>query len=131
MTREELIEVMARGEVGREIEVAIYYALAEPEPHWTDARWADCLAGMNAEQTWRWLSRFRSEWTGVTTSLDAAVALVERVRPGWGWSVSSSAGHARANVWNLSRLSPMPPHTKAPTPAAALVAALLKAMGGE
>lgn len=54
-------------------------------------------------------------------SLDAAIALVERVRPGAIWQVMSSDKTALANVDSVTV------QVAAPTPAAALIAALLKA----
>ena len=64
------------------------------------------------------------EYNGeVLDSLDAAVALVERVRPGAPktlvWLKHGVQAHFEDEM------------ADAPTPAAALVAALLKAMGGE
>lgn len=73
----------------------------------------------------------------LTTSLDAAVALVERVRPGWYWDVSKvfPSGNMRAG------LNPPPvQHGEhwlrdigaiafSSTPASALVAALLRSEG--
>ena len=66
----------------------------------------------------------------VSTSLDAAVALVERVIPKCEWSIDKFDGDPVAHVDH-----PNDPHgmlgrrAQAPTPAAALVAALLKAKG--
>ena len=59
-------------------------------------------------------------WPAYCNSLDAAVALVERVRPGVGWDIiRSPKGMPQGSVGDHS--------ADAPTPAAALVAALLKA----
>lgn len=64
-----------------------------------------------------------------TASLDAALALVERVLPGWDWVLSSVDGHrASAEVtppdWPVEALH----YKTAKTPALALLAAMLKAL---
>lgn len=63
----------------------------------------------------------------ILQSLDAAIALVERVLPGWKWSVGSHGGRFRAGVVKTSPLRPMPTISNADTPALALIAALLRA----
>lgn len=60
----------------------------------------------------------------------AAVALVERLLPGWDWEVSREKGKAYAGVWpegKYASLGSDPPKMVA-TPALALVAACLRAL---
>lgn len=81
--------------------------------------WAKALNHMIAQPVERY-----------TSSIDAALALCERVLPGCHWSVSNAAVRPRANVWMASPISrgiSPPPHSSAATPALALLAALLKA----
>lgn len=85
-----------------------------------------------------------------TRSVDAALALVEKMRPGYRWGVSSVAikigaypdgktayGEGfRAHVTKNSPLRPMPSTADAPTPALAIILALLRSLlntteGGE
>jgi len=65
-----------------------------------------------------------------TSSVDAALALVERVLPGWWWAVGQySGGAASANVSRDGKRHG--PDVMAPTPALALLAALLTALLAE
>lgn len=59
----------------------------------------------------------------VLDSLDAAVALVERVRPNDLWAVGKAVDHYSCHIATGETVL----HGYAPTPAAALVAALLRA----
>jgi hypothetical protein len=66
-------------------------------------------------------------WPTYTASIDAAVALIERVLPGCEWDVSTASGGRAGYEVEIVR-----PHGGAwtrpgPTPALALVAALLEA----
>lgn len=64
-------------------------------------------------------------WTSYTASLDAVVALVERVLPGWKWRVSSNQGE-------VFQRDPECGHDGyAATPAIALVIATLRALSQE
>ncbi len=65
-----------------------------------------------------------------TSSIDAAVALVERCFPGWKWGVHphAQAGLYRAHVTKSSPFRPMPNIGDAGTPPLAIVAALLSAL---
>lgn len=77
-----------------------------------------------------------------TFSVDAALALVEKMRPGYRWGVSSVAikigaypdgktayGEGfRAHVTKNSPLRPMPSTADAPTPALAIIRALLRSL---
>lgn len=78
-----------------------------------------------------------------TASIDAALALVERMLPGWKWGVSSIAVRTgektaegyprygegfRAHVTAVSALRPMPSIGEAPTAPLAILLALLTAL---
>lgn len=73
-----------------------------------------------------------------TTSLDAAVALVERVLPGCDWTARTRRKHpykgvypSEATIWGTDTSQSLgATNGFAPTPAAALIVALLKANGG-
>lgn len=63
-----------------------------------------------------------------TSSIDAAVALAERVLAGCHWSVTNAAVRPRANVWAPQPTRPiMGPYSSAPTPALALCLAVVRA----
>ena len=100
-------------------------------------------------QIYIWVHGLRANapvlWTQVapyTNSLDAALALVEKMRPGYRWGVSSVAikigaypdgktayGEGfRAHVTKNSPLRPMPSTADAPTPALAIILALLRSL---
>lgn len=78
-----------------------------------------------------------------TASVDAALALVERKLPGWGWGVAMNGvktgertpeGYPRygdgfkAHVTKRNAIRTMPEIAAAPTPALAIILALLKAL---
>jgi len=78
-----------------------------------------------------------------TTSIDAALALVERMLPGWKWGVASVAvktgekspeGYPRygtgfrAHVTQVSALRPMPSVAEGPTAPLAILVALLRSL---
>jgi hypothetical protein len=108
MDRKELIERLERGEVGNDLAVSISLVLFP--------------AGHPDRDGVSYVRR------AVQGSLDAAVALCERVRPGV-WHVASA--HLDDPAWAM--LCPAgwdaDVEARAPTPAAALVAALLRAEG--
>jgi hypothetical protein len=101
---DELIERLEGGETGREIDMAVAIHFL---PSWAN----------HPEP---------SELPRLTTSLDAALALVERVRPNGSYCVWSSEGKPGAEIeGQLDNY-----YGGGLTMAAALVAALLKAEGG-
>lgn len=66
-----------------------------------------------------------------TASLDAAVWLVGRVRPGWSWGVAIEASYpASAQVWNKLD-DTVVRWPQAASPALALLAALLRSLLAE
>jgi hypothetical protein len=124
MTREELIKRLEAGEEGREIDKEMARNLG-----WTDNRqfigwghgWEHWYKDKDGETQYE-----IPKWS---TSLDAAVALCERVLPEHSWC-SYKHGYAQITLRGLKG------HggnfdAVAPTPAAALLAALLKATLGD
>lgn len=79
-----------------------------PYTSWRAAAWAFC-----------WDTR-------ITASLDAALALVERVLPGSTWSVGNRSRGAQAYMMRAPGLTLI--GGNAPTPALALLAALIQAL---
>ncbi len=127
MTRNELIQRLEAGEVGREIDAAVGYLF--PESYTGD--YGEPMISLDVGR--------------VSTSLDAAVALCERVRPGV-WremrgprsTLSEHTLETMTSEWRVVFQFKGRPYTAvgdAPTLAAALLAALLKAtdsgQGGE
>ena len=74
----------------------------------------------------RWVTCDADEYTA---SIDAAVALVERMLPGWKVAIhiDTGGGAADAYVWNPESADPQH-QAFGETPALALIAALLRAM---
>ena len=62
-----------------------------------------------------------------TFSVDAAIALAERVLPGWKWGIHHHRGLIRAYVSETSPFRPMPVIADHGVPAIALLIALLRA----
>lgn len=114
----ELVKRLEAGETGREIDIAICRVLRGALVRGDAGQWEFVPVASHGSVA------------QLSTSLDAALALVEMVRPGCDWSVAKVGPNHRANLWMPSALRLMPsPHCTAPTPAAALLAALLKAEG--
>lgn len=69
---------------------------------------------------------------GFTSSIDAAIALVERVRPGWAWNVGNVGEEDRPSV---ALTVPFEPYqdfvAHGATPALAVIAALLRSLIAE
>lgn len=137
----DLLKRLEAGEISRELdaEVAALYRYHPYGPyHWLDA---------SPELAFRptsngWLGAYddgkdtpRSAWAApcYTTSLDAAVALVERVFPGCYPSMAKLGpgweANIRGNEGRFLMAGDEEFYSIAPTPAAALIAALLKAEG--
>lgn len=70
---------------------------------------------------------YRDDPDYYTSSLDAALALVERKLPGWTWVVGMGPEFARASLSDVRDFRERHTEAHAPTPALALIAALLKA----
>lgn len=132
----ELIERLEKAEAGsRELDGAVWYAVFEPDVE------HGCLHVEKTEQgdrealTCELGSKWADDVGNYTTSLDAALALAERVLPGWIPSLEGSRGGrwlATISLWE-SEGSAMVRfgHAHAPTPALALVTAILKTQGAQ
>jgi hypothetical protein len=110
MTQAEIIAKLkeAKGP-DRKIDAAVFrYFAKAPDEHWYQYG-DDYLNDTNCPK--------------VTSSLDAAISLVEREKPGWTWEVASGG---RAFIYCEDELAAK--MVKAATPAIALVIALI---GGE
>lgn len=95
------------------------------------ARYADVCVGLSDTPDWRHLGLY-DDAPFYTASLDAALALCERVLPGWTWDIGSECRFDgvmiyTAIVWSADCKRDSGEQT-AKTPALALLAAMLKAM---
>lgn len=85
------------------------------------------------DRLWQERGWWRPDGWPVTTSLDAAIALAERVLPGW--RIGLNSDHDRAPMWSAQvkqRGEPWRPiGDLATTPALALCIAILRAKQGE
>lgn len=79
----------------------------------------------------------KDPWRGISASLDAVVALAERVLPGWGWGVAVIEARVTAmlvepDTPDASLMTPWPRRFEStaptPTPTLALLLALLRAV---
>lgn len=75
----------------------------------------------------RWPNGSVTHQRKVTTSLDAALALAERVLPGWGFYLRRDSDGSGCGLVPPGLTSVTPGHMQAATPALALCAALLRA----
>lgn len=75
-------------------------------------------------QTNRWIAMDR-----LSASLDASIALVEKMLPGWGWNVHSQNGEHDATTWTPNKTA-APSHYQVagPTPAIAILIALFRSL---
>lgn len=99
------------------------------------SKFRTCIAGLPDEQGGLWMYEFDghapSSALRVTQSLDAALALAERVLPGCGWSVSMDdrMGWYQSDIGKDHYLfAGEPSRSLARTPALALCIAILKAI---
>ncbi|MFU0504173.1 hypothetical protein [Pseudaminobacter sp. NGMCC 1.201702] len=129
----------ARDVIGRDL-IAKLEKLDGPSEILDEAIW-EAVGGW-PEREWRSVNYMRLYGTPVTASLDAAIALVERVLPGWAWTImaakpltSTRAGETVAKgpftaFVNNSPRRPSEPDAEyegvGATPAIALLIALLK-----
>lgn len=109
----------------RDADWRVEQVLVRPEAFPETALWPPFMVG----------SKFERSIPSYTASLDAAVALVERVLPGWSWEARKSGfGSGQASVWNPME-QPQPGTTiradHKSSPAIALVIATLRALSQE
>lgn len=120
-----LIARLEAGEIGSVLDEAISDALCK-------RKFRTCIAGLPDEQGGMWMYEFdghaASSALRVTASLDAALALAERVLPGWRKFVEVVGdGRGSACVF-LAHEAIDRPWFHAPTPALALCIAILRAI---
>ena len=101
---------------------------------WDDENDTCCPGARHLDAVW--VDRETDKWATTaadgyefTASVDAALALIGRVLPGWAWSVGILSHGAQAYLMSGPRAKMH--GSAAPTPALALCAALLAAMIGE
>lgn len=121
----DLIERVGKAEgADRNLDGAIYWHLLEENRAERELWWVELQFAATPENgDWR---------KPYTSSLDAALSLVERKLPGVHWSVSNAAVKPRANVWMPQPTRPiMGPYSSGATPALAVCLALLRALSTE
>jgi hypothetical protein len=151
-----LNDLLARVEAAtgpdREIDASIYNAMVDDGGRraFRVSNWSRGRAPMLGRYHDGWLTGkseddiYADDLVRFTASIDAALALVERVLPGWGADVGYPArmgehhGQPWADVWasrederyrwDRSLGRPTPRHSNAPTVPLAILAALLKAL---
>jgi hypothetical protein len=138
----DLADLLARVEAAEgpnfELECSIFEALAMPtewfgSPVTSHFRMGGGY-GFNTSDGFRHLDCLKAP--AYTASLDAALALVERVKPGWGVRMDIHPGSTEASVEPRWKSLDVPRDQSfwaatLPTPALALLAALLKALIAE
>lgn len=104
----------------RELDAAIMHAFDSSAVYYV---------GVAADGSNRVLDIYPHGTPPLSASLDAAIALCERVLPdNMRWSISNAAVKPRANVFPLSPTRPiMGPYSSAATPALALCLAIVRA----
>lgn len=126
------VEALTKADRETDIQIAVALIDAKREKnwyHWQANRPRGTTEG-TPEEYWR--SR-HDRCPAFTASLDAAIALTERVLPGWSWEArrSGTGDKGQATVWNPLKA---PGHSSEqrtfnrPTTAIALVLATLKAL---
>lgn len=130
MTPAELLErVLAKGP-SEELDAHILCALAAPEGSVVEQsrfNGAWCIYTARG-RLWEKRGWHRPEGWALTASLDAAVALVERVKPGWAVQMTRQGdGEGAARLWPQNYTGEQYCATCA-TPALALIAALLRSL---
>lgn len=132
----ELIERLEKAEGSdREIDHAITDAFAyffpfQPDPYSWRTKVGDKY--FDTERFGRGGSTSDRYVPKYTSSLDAALSLVERKLPGVHWSISNATVKPRANVWMPQPTRPiMGPYSSGATPALAVCLALLRSLSTE
>lgn len=123
----DLVKRLEAGETGRGIDAEVLRVF-KPDCIITEyVKGDDYLTVFHAEP----LVESKHELPALTTSLDATVALVERVKPGCDWILQKTEDGCDARVQSPDHRTDITlgAHNRAPTPAAALLAALLRTQG--
>lgn len=103
---------------------------------WDDGHDTCCPGGKHIDDVWvdpttdKWVTNARDGFN-FTASLDAAVALVEKMLPGWGFYLrSDKEGHGCGLVYpDAFRVTPC--HCRGATPPIAMLLALFRALQDE
>jgi hypothetical protein len=133
MDRKELIERLEKLEgANREVNLAIFRHFHPEYDDYVEGRGG--LIHPNDSSDMREPADIR--WPAYTASLDAAIALVEKVRPGWSWEcrASGTGDKGQATIWNPSKQPGRNDEQRAyncASPAIALLIALLRSLEGE
>lgn len=127
-----LIARLEAAEAGsRELDGAVWYAIHEPDVQ------HGCLHVEQTEQgpmevlTCELGSKYADCVGNYTTSLDAALALAERALPGWGFFLRKDKDGCNCGLLYPDAHFVTPGCGSSPTPALALVIAILRAKQGE
>jgi hypothetical protein len=122
MTTPLITRLEEAAEGSRELDAAIWYAVHEPDVDYPGIRTEQTEQGPREVLTCELGSKWADDVGHVTTSLDAALALAERVLPGWDFIVGRTNGgltiHAQVGPGEMQFGN---------TPALALCAAILRA----
>jgi hypothetical protein len=73
------------------LDATLWYAIHEPDVDYPGIRTEQTEQGPREVLTCELGSKWADDVGRYTTSLDAALALAERVLPGWGWVLSTGA----------------------------------------
>ena len=125
MTTPLITRLEEAAEGSRELDAAIWYAVHEPDVDYPGIRTEQTEQGPREVLTCELGSKWADDVGHVTTSLDAALALAERVLPGVWWNVR--APHRRVAKAALYPSAGPVSVGRARNPALALCAAILRA----
>jgi hypothetical protein len=126
----ELAERIERGETGLEIDAAAYGLLFDAEIREQEYAYFDGALETREflkTQLWKDGKYVAGEAPRYSTSLDAVAALAERVLPGWGFYLRKDTDGCGCGMVYPEANRVTPCHVTTPTPAAALLAAILRA----
>lgn len=128
-----LVEKLSAAEVGsRALDGAVWYAVHEPDVDHGRLHVEQTEQGPIEVLTCELGSKYADCVGNYTTSLDAALALAERVHPCWAWSVGKNIHHgywlAYALALGEDRAPVQTTSANARTPALALCIAICRAL---
>lgn len=117
----------------RELDCLIAYASDLRAPEAIDVSWRERVDRFGLAEAVGAADRSQNIWSSIvplyTASIDAAVALVEKMLPGWIWGAgNSSIASYCAQVRRMGVIEPDHRYEFGPTPAIALLIALFRAL---